>query len=59
MSGDSCDGHTESSGRIFDLASGIDATRWSPTGTGFNLRLLAGYGFDGLTEVTLALGMAF
>jgi hypothetical protein len=41
------------------MASGIDATRWSPAGKGFNLRLLAGSGFDGLIEATLALGMAF
>ena len=47
------------SGRVFDLASGIDATWWSPGGKGFNLRLLAGYGFDGFNEATLALGMAF
>ena len=47
------------SGRVFDMASGIDATRWSPAGRGFNLRLLAGYGFDGLVEATLAMGMAF
>jgi hypothetical protein len=47
------------SGRVFDMASGIDATRWSPAGKGFNLRLLAGSGFDGLIEATLALGMAF
>ena len=41
------------------MAAGIDATRWNRTSRVFNLRLLAGYGFDGLTEATLALGMAF
>ncbi len=58
VSGNGCD-DPKLSGRVFDLASGIDATRWNPAGKGFNLRLLAGYGFDGLTEATLALGMAF
>ncbi len=58
VSGNWCD-YPKTSGRVFDMASGIDATRWSPAGRGFNLRLLAGYGFDGLTEATLALGMAF
>ncbi len=58
VSGDGCD-DPKTSGRVFDMASGIDATWWSPAGTGFNLRLLAGYGFDGLTEATLAMGMAF
>ncbi len=59
LSGDSCDGHTETSGRVLDLAGGIDATRWSAKGTGFNMRLLLGFVPDGFSEATLAVGVAF
>jgi hypothetical protein len=60
VSGDGCDGHTESSGKPLTLAFGIDATHWSAAGnTGLNLRLLAGVGEQGWSEAALTLGVSF
>src|SRR5207249_3170753 len=49
LAGDGCDGHMQSTEAVWDVAGGVDATHWSETGNGLNIRFLAGYGKEGWT----------
>lgn len=59
VAGDGCDGHSEASTGTFDLAGGLDLTRWNATTTvGFNIRALVGTDLHNYKEAALAIGLS-